>query len=200
MQKVKARDSNLFAIDIDAITKVLAEANEKLIARKDELIAAMSRVPDQLQSADQIDRGKRFAAQLEATLQDCRNARLADGAPLRRAAATVRAFFAMVDQPLRDALGSMRDRLTDAALRTPSHATAIGVDYEGTEFMTTPAASAAGDVELVWTVAGFERGTVDLSALRDDFTDAVILAACKKHLAQHRSDRLTGVIYKQTAK
>ena len=86
-------DSNLFAIDCDAIKKVLAEANAQLLRRRDNLLAALSRAPDFLCSEEAIVRALRFAALLKEATAEARAARISDGRPFQIAAAAIKMRF-----------------------------------------------------------------------------------------------------------
>lgn len=214
MRRPRSRDSNLFAMDHDAIRATLADANLPLLRRRDDLLAAASRVPALLESDEDIDRGRRFAGQLDEAIRDARAARLADGRPFRDASGTVKRFFDDVEEPLRSASRTILKRLTDAAHRgrtvqaeTPVAAppTPVGVDVSGAPVATTVAHRAARsvaphqEIKLVWSIEGFDRATLDLAALRDYLTEASILAACRKHLADRGPQRLAGVVYREVA-
>ncbi len=54
-------------------------------------------------------------------------------------------------------------------------------------------------VELVWSVEGFDRETLDLEALRSYLTETAILLACRRHLADHGPHSLPGASYRQIA-
>ena len=203
----KSKDSNLFAIDHNAIVEVLKDANVLLLKRKDELMAAFERVPSDL-SEDQLERAKKFTAQLQKAVGDSREARLSDGRPFRNAVATVKAFFDAIEGPMQDALREMRQRLTDVALRKRAESSVIslkpiGTDLQGKEVVTTlPLAEVPRGVDaglkLVWEVAHVERRMLDLEALRPFITDAALMAACKKHLSEKGPHQLSGVQYSQT--
>ena len=204
------RDSNLFAIDHDALRAVLADANRRLVGRKDELCSALPRVPEVLLVLDQIARAKVFAKQLQDAICELRSSRLSDGRPFREATATVTAFFRQIDEPLQAAVEIIGERLTEAALRDrnnqagPDRSVSVGVDMSGNEVVASkPVASlGSGDtaIDLDWEVDGLQRKDLDLEALRPFFTDACLMTACRKHLAARGPQSLIGVTYRQSAR
>ena len=203
-------DSNLFAIDHDALRAVLADANRKLVERKDELCSALPRVPEALLVPDQIARTKIFARQLQDAIRELRSSRLSDGRPFREATATVAAFFREIDNPLQAAVGIISQRLTEAALRNridqagPDRSVPVSVDLSGNEIIASRRAPGPGSgeatIDLDWEIDDVERKALDLEALRPFFTDACLMTACKKHLGARGPQSLKGVTYKQSAR
>jgi hypothetical protein len=202
--------SNLFAIDHDAIRAVLADANRRLIERKNELCSALLRVPETLSAPDHIARAQVFTKQLQAALRESRSSRLSDGRPFRDATATVTSFFAQIDGPLQAAAATMRERLTEAALRVESNrsktgdSVSVGVDFGGNETVaaktsTVDKLSTQPNIDLDWEVNGVDRKSLDLEALRYFFTDACLMTAAKRHLAAHGPRSLRGITYRRTA-
>ncbi len=211
MPRPAHRDSNLFAIDHDALKAVLADANRRLIERKNELCSALPRVPEALLSADHISRAKVFARQLQDALGKSRSSRLSDGRPFREATATVTAFFRQIDGPLQAAVDIVSERLTAAALRcrsnqiSPDRDVPVGVDLSGNEIIASRPAPSGPElggttIDLDWEVDGLDRNALDLESLRPFFTDACLLTACKRHLAARGTQSLEGVTYKQSAR
>ncbi len=214
MQRPRAQDSNLFAIDHDAIRSTLGDANAPLLRRRDDLLAASARAPELLDTDEDIDRARLFARQLDDAIREARAARLADGRPFRGASATVKRFFDDIEGPLKSASRTILARLTDTAHRgrrmqteTPVSAppTPVGIDVSGEPVVTAaprqaPSAAAAHrEIMLVWSIESVDRATLDLEALRDYLTEASILAACRKHLADHGPRPLAGVQYREVA-
>jgi hypothetical protein len=214
MQRPRTSDSNLFAIDHDAIKSTLADANAPLLKRRDDLLAACSRAPERLESDEDVTRARRFAGQLDEAIEEARKARLSDGRPFRDASATVKSFFDEIEKPLQSASRTILKRLTDTAHRgrryqaeppMPEPPTAVGIDVSGEAIVTsmpqqtTHSADAHPEIRLVWSIQGFDRSTLNLEALRDFLTDASILAACRKHLAVHGPHKLQGVEYEEVA-
>lgn len=102
MARKASTGGNLFATDTEAIKTLLADANQRLLERTDDLLAAYSRVPESLSSDDEIAKARRFARQLDQAGKDARSARLADGRPFREATATVKALLLACDKHLAD--------------------------------------------------------------------------------------------------
>lgn len=214
MPRSRITDSNLFAIDHEAIRKTLAEANKSLLKRCDDLLAAFSRVPEDLNSDENIQRAKLFARQLNEAAREARDARLSDGRPFRDATSTVKAFFDEIENPLQSASQSIVNRLTAAAQESrrtqsapplPEPPAPLGIDSAGEVVVTSSAQSSStspdygSEIPLVWAVQSFDRSVLDLEALRDYLTDASILAACRKHLAIHGPHKIDGVKYEEVA-
>ncbi len=212
MRRPRTSDSNLFAIDYDAISATLADANAPLLRRRDDLLAASARVPEQLDTDEDVDRARRFAGQLDEAIRETRKARLSDGRPFRDALATVKRFFDEIDKPLQNASRSILKRLTDAAHRVrptpgetpvPAPPAAIGIDHSGEAIVTTAPHRSPHplhpEIKLAWSIEDFDRATLDLEALRDYLTEAAILAACRKHLADHGPQKLSGAVYQEVA-
>lgn len=210
MRPRRTADSNLFAIDYDAIETTLAEANAPLLKRRADLLAAFSRAPDPLVGDEDVSRVRRFAGQLDDAIRETRRARLADGRPFRDASATVKKFFDEIEKPLKEALQAILKRLTDAAHRSrpkPADPTpiAVGMDLTGKTIATAESSQGMRStmpqeqIRLIWSITGFNRRALDLEALRAYLTDAAILAACRKHLADHGPQKLAGVVYREVA-
>ena len=207
MRRPRTSDSNLFAIDHDAIRSTLADANAPLLQRRDNLLAASSRAPEQLETDEDVDRARRFAKQLDEAIREARKARLSDGRPFRDASAAVKSFFDEIEKPLQSALQTVLNRLTDAAHHsrlkqgeTPQSAppTPVGINISGEAIVTT-ALPRSPQIKLFWSIEGFDRATLDLEALRNYLTEASILAACRKHLADRGPQKLSGVVYHEVA-
>lgn len=218
MAKTKAAlGSNLFAVDLDGIRAILAEANAPLLGRVENLAAALERVPRTLDTDALIERARTYQAQLLAARKELRRARLADGKPFREADGVVKAFFAAADQGLLVAERELRRRLTEAALRskppaappTPTAPRPLVESFDGRRLgegqvlapaPAPPAApAAAATIPLRWEVAAVERWTVDLEALRPFLTEACLLAACRRHLEENGPQALSGVAYREVA-
>jgi len=201
--------SNLFAIDHDAILSILQDANQKLLERRDALMAAFRRAPETISTDDDVAKCRLFLHQLQNALSESRQARLSDGKPLRSAALTVRKFFQGIDEPLEEAYEAIRDRLTRTAMNVRRKGAdirpvTIAIGVEGSEIVTSMANSASRPqsslgIRLEWTVAEVDCELVDLEALRPFLTPASIMAACKKHLAEHGPHHLRGAKYIELA-
>jgi len=213
MQRSHGSNSNLFAIDYGAIETTLRDANARLLKRRDDLLAAFARAPAPLALDEDIDRARHFAKQLERAIREAKRARLSDGRPFRDASATVKVFFDEIEKPLKNTLQAILKRLTDAAHQsqsTPSTppvptSTPVGIDTSGEIIATAelhppsqPGAQHA-EIQLAWEVEGYDRTGLNLEALRNYLTDAAILAACRKHLADNGPHKLDGVVYREVA-
>lgn len=213
MRSSSKGNSNLFAIDHAAIEATLKDANEPLIKRGADLIAAYARMPESLVSDDDVTRARRFSGQLDEAIKEIRKARLSDGRPFKTATATVKAFFDGIDKPIKQALENVLTRLTDAADRgrpapddIPEAAKApVGIDVSGETIITAKSqqspepASPRAEIQLAWSIEAVDRATLDLEALRSYLTDASLLAACRKHLATNGPHKLGGVSYREVA-
>jgi len=109
--------SNLFDVDIAALERLLADANERLVARRDELVAAMDRVPPSFESHDDIERARIFATRLGKLLTECDRQRKADKASFVKAGKSVDRFFAAISTPADDALKDLEQRMERTAHR-----------------------------------------------------------------------------------
>lgn len=202
-------DSNLFAINHDVIRSVLEEANQKLLRRRDELLAALQRAPEVLTTPADIEKTQLFLHQLGKAISETREARLSDGRPLRAAALTVRKFFVEIEEPLKLASQAVKDRLTRAALKSRPlvpNATfpPIAVDFQGEVVISAEHAPVEPigqplEIQLDWCVESVDLASVDLESLRHYFTEASVLAACRKHLAANGPNKIAGVSYKEIA-
>jgi hypothetical protein len=213
MRQSRKSNSNLFAIDYGAIETTLKDANARLLKRRDDLLAAFSRAPDPLALDEDINRARHFAKQLEEAIREASKARLSDGRPFRDASATVKAFFDEIEKPLKKTLQAILKRLTDAAHQSHSApstspvptSTPVAIDTSGeiiaTAELRLPSQSGSqhAEIRLTWEIEGYDRAGLNLEALRKYLTDAAILAACRKHLADHGPHKLDGVVYREVA-
>jgi hypothetical protein len=213
MRPPRKSDSNLFAIDYDAIKTTLTDANAPLLKRRADLLAAFSRAPESLALDEDVTRARRFAGQLDKAIRDARRARLSDGRPFRDASATVKTFFAEIENPLKEALQAILKRLTDASHRSRprpadppvSEPTPLGIDISGKTIATAgshqppQSTDPHAEIPLAWSIERFDRAALDLEALRNCLTDAAILVACRRHLADHGPHALAGVVYREVA-
>jgi hypothetical protein len=138
---------------------------------------------------------------------------LSDGRPFKDAGTKVNAFFERTEKPLKQAHATVLERLTEAAKQvqsieeiapvTPPEPIDIGVSGETVITAVPPQPSqpksTREEIELTWSVNDFDRANLDLEALRSYFTEAQILAACRKHLDDHGPNMLEGVRYRKVA-
>ena len=211
MRRPTKSDSNLFAMDFDAIETTLRDANESLVDRSSELLAALSRMPASLETEEDIGRANLFSRQFDEAIREARRERLADGRPFKDATATVKRFFDEIEAPLKAGLKSVLHRLTEAARGSPPAAESamesesVGIDVSGETIVSvksgqSPRPAAHAEIQLVWSVESFDREKLDMEVLRRYLTDAVLLAACRKHLADHGPQKLAGVSYQKVAR
>jgi len=97
----EGRGSNLFAIDHAMIVAALQDANAPLLRRRDRLIESLGRVPDRLETGEQVENAAILARQLLDGAEETRSARLADGQPFRAADKVVKVCAAIDLEALR---------------------------------------------------------------------------------------------------
>ncbi len=197
--------SNLFDVDAPALDRLLREANERLIARRDALVAAMARVPEVFESRDEVERARVYAAQIGKLLRECDRQRKADKATFIKAGKSVDGFFATISQPAVEALRELESRMNHAvqserqAVPDPSSIPIIqaadqSVIHPEGEAPTT--AHVPEDV-LVWEVEGFDRARLDMEVLRGLFTDRELGIVIQRHLNKIGPNALRGVTYRK---
>ncbi|MCW1918338.1 hypothetical protein NX862_06210 [Rhodobacter sp. KR11] len=207
--------SNIFAIDIDAAERSVAEANAELVQRHTLLLEAFDRIPTTLETAENIERAKRFARQLNESAQNCRRIRLADTKPIRDLLRRVDDFFKKMEKQATDAqnfvlealsregrLQAEASRLDQTAAVASSPVVSLIVQPETGEILGTAqrrAVDNAAAVQLQWAVDRIDRAEIELEALRPYLTDAALLHAVKAHLKANGPNALTGATYVQQA-
>lgn len=205
------RSSNLFSIDHNAILATLHEANTALLRRVEMLAAALERMPGSLTDAETVEKAKIYRKQIAEARSEVRSARMADGKPFREAGEVVKEFFAKVETRLTETEAEVGRRLTASALRLAAARSVppapvrppIGHAFDGTPVVEassgSPPREAVPDIALLWEVDRLDRRAIDFVALGRFFTDASILAACRKHLDAHGPHTMPGVVYRQVA-
>lgn len=212
---VRAR-SNLFFIDHKAMPALLAEANARLLVRRDELLAAFDRVPLMLRTDDEATRAKRFAEQLRAAANEAEAERRKDQRPFLDGSKAVKTFFDGVSKPLGECLRQVEARLTEAARRArPSPATVpVPRPVVMTETGAPVVAAAppppvdgndsppmdAPELPMVWEVAHVDAAALDLEALRDLFTDRELAPVVQRWLRKHGPKPLRGATFHQVVR
>jgi hypothetical protein len=208
--------SNLFAIDIDAVIRAIAEANAGLVDRHQRLMDALLRVPPHLETDDDIERAKRFVEQLEEDASRCRAARLADTQPLTLLVKRVEAFFKVMEKQANAARAEVMAALSDAGRRraalvhascppirpttTPETVIMNSRTGEVLAAVTPPAPpQSAAAIPLTWSIEAVDREKLDLEALRPFLTDAALLSAARAHLKANGPHSLPGVTYVEQA-
>jgi len=163
--------SNLFDVDIAALERLLREANERLVARRDELVAAMDRAPQSFESREDIGTARIFATQLSKLLTECEAQRKADKASFVKAGKSVDRFFAAISTHADTALKELEQRMERTAHPDqPSAATRIVSSADHAVILSaSPPATASNipDEVLVRKVKAVNRAALDLETLRN---------------------------------
>lgn len=208
--------SNLFAIDIDASLRAIAEANTGLVDRHKKLMDALDRVPPHLETDDDIERAKRFAEQLKDHASRCRTARLADIKPLRKLVERVEAFFKTMEKPANAARDEVMAALSEVGRRRAAQARAspqhvapspetVIINRETGEVLAAaippaaPSTARTAAIPLTWHVDTVDRATVDLEALRPFLSEAALQTAARAHLQANGPHTLPGATYVEKA-
>ncbi len=205
------RSNNLFSIDHNAVLATLREANTILLRRVELLAAALERMPGLLADAQTIEKVRTHRKQVAEARSEVKSARLADGKPFREASKVVNDFFAEIETRLAETEVEVGRRLTTSALRHEAARAAptdgvpptIGHTFDGTPVVAYSPGNVTREappgITLLWEVEGVDRSAIDYAALGPVFTDAMVLAACKKHLAAHGRHTMPGVVCRQVA-
>lgn len=98
--------------DLPPVTARLTEDHAALLARRDELLAGMARVPDEVADEDTAGRVADFAKQIAAAIKNADTARIAEKEPFLDGGRQVDGFFKKVTDPLDRAKKGLADRLT----------------------------------------------------------------------------------------
>jgi hypothetical protein len=196
-----------FQIDHNKIRSILANAYISLRQRRDDVIAAFAKLPNQLTTDEDIELAQGVVRELNETREAARRDRLSDQKPFKDASATVQECFEDIEKSLQGALSKVLNRIADVARsRQPNfpadRSTADPVATAGETPIVTnsPLAKVLGpEIELVWLVKDIDRATLDLEKLRNYLTDAALFTACRKHLKEHGSEKIKGVWYEEVA-
>lgn len=210
-----APGNNIFAIDFDAVLSAVQESNGDLISRHNALIEAKDRMPENLSSKDDFQRAKRFAEQLKSHVALCRSTRLSDTKPLRELLKLVERFFKDMETDANSTQQSVTKALGDAALKIEQSTNPVQNQKPQTKsFLTdnstgevlgsaSPAAQRGSNtfegIDLTWEIDTIDPTTIDLEALREHFSTAVLMTAARKHLKASGPNSLTGATYKRVA-
>jgi len=206
--------NNLFAIDFDAVLRVIAETNAGLVDRHTRLMEALDRMPEVLDGQQDIDRATRFAGQLQENAKQCRRARLSDTKPLSQLLKQVEQFFKVMEKRSERAREQVVNKIGEAIRRRADHAdpearqpdspppsahmiinpTTGEVLGEATPARADDPATDHG-VRMTWQVESVSRDEVDLEALRPYLTDTALLIAARHHLKHHGPHVLKGASY-----
>jgi hypothetical protein len=205
-------NSNIFAIDFDALKSSLKDANQSLTDRVNDILAALDRMPTSLETSDDVHRANLFARQIDDRINEVKRARLLDGKPFRVASTSIKSFFDEMEKPLKAGLETVLGLLTQTAkdnlsfddTATSQNSKSIGIEISGETIVSVNSDQisrheSTDGIRLIWNVESFDRDNLDLETIRTYLTDAVILAACKKHLADHGPNQIDGVEYQRIA-
>lgn len=214
--------SNLFAIDMEAILRAIAEANAALVDHHHKMMEARTRVPPVLATEQDIERAKRYVDMLQAVADRCREARLSDTKPLRELVKKVEGFFKQMEAQAAQARREVISALTEAgrrqaALRPPTpkipvveaapphQPTTVLLNTEtgevlGTTLPPPPQVEKLPPIiPMKWEIEAVDRTALDLEALRPHLTDAALMTAARAHLKAHGPHVLRGASYFQQA-
>ena len=210
--------SNLFAIDFDAVLRVIADSNAGLVDRHSQLMKALERMPAVLDGQEDIDRATRFARQLQDNTKRCRGARLSDTKPLTHLLKQVEQFFKVMEKQSESARAHVVDKIGEAIRRHRSrrddrahqpdsapHSVGMIIDPTTGEVFGEAAAARAEApasshaVRMAWHVDGVSREEIDLEALRPYLTEVALLNAARHHLKHHGPHALKGASYAEKA-
>lgn len=89
----KTRGNNLFAVDPEAITRVLADANAILLEKQRKVLGALRNAPTVIENEKQLSESYELAQAIKDLSAEIRSARLSDGRPFRVAVNHVKSFF-----------------------------------------------------------------------------------------------------------
>ena len=209
---------NLFDVDVEAIERLLTEANAPLVKRCEQLTAALARMPATLDTDDDVKRAESYARQIKGAMADLRKAKATDRAPFAQAEKAFDAFFARLRKPLERTLASVelaldaaRARaLRDAAGRQPDKPPCIPIAIGGGDIVMTgteppsslsgPTAQAVAQLPTVWKAGSIDRGALDLDALRELMTDSELDRFVLRWLRLHGPKPLRGVTWVEVVK
>jgi hypothetical protein len=75
------KDNNLFSIDLEAIERVLEDANSPMLSQAEQIISKAIEYPNEINENAEAEELKSFLAQLRLQTKLVAQARLADGRP-----------------------------------------------------------------------------------------------------------------------
>ena len=100
MRRRKTQNSNLFAIDFDAIENVLQDANAPLISAAEDLLDRGSLIQEVVDTSD-AENLKEIVAQIRDQGKQLSKARLSDGRPFTDASSLVKNWFGKTEDRLK---------------------------------------------------------------------------------------------------
>lgn len=197
-----------------------APADAALLARAEALAEAMGRVPERLETEDEVARAMRFARQIEEAAKALRQARLAALAPLKDREKAVAAPYEAAEKRLKGVRTALGARLADAVRFHAAPEDRVAADdlIEDFDARTDvepdpdPSAAAppadpppanpppAAAVPVIWEVEAVERSAVGLEALRAFFSNTELRRAAERHLKENGPHAVRGVRYRRRVK
>ena len=97
------KDNNLFSIDLEAIERVLEDANSPMLSQAEQIISKAIEYPNEINENAEAEELKSFLAQLRLQTKRVAQARLADGRPFSDASQVVKAWFGKTEDRLKTA-------------------------------------------------------------------------------------------------
>ena len=99
----KHKDNNLFTIDLEAIERVLEDANSPMLSQAEQIISKAIEYPNEINENAEAEELKSFLAQLRLQTKRVTQARLSDGRPFSDASQVVKAWFGKTEDRLKTA-------------------------------------------------------------------------------------------------
>ena len=97
------KDNNLFSIDLEAIERVLEDANAPMLSQAEQIISKAIEYPNEINENAEAEELKSFLAQLRLQTKQVAQARLSDGRPFSDASKVVKAWFGKTEDRLKTA-------------------------------------------------------------------------------------------------
>ena len=207
------RGSNLFAIDLATIERILGEANSKLIDKVENHLEGGRRLYTDGVSEENIEDFNSFFSTTKEIKKEVRSARLSDGRPFTAAQKVVKNWFSKPESKLKKAEDTLREKLNeylkDKAQRSaetrknPIPAEPIGTTYDGISIVSgqSPEPSQEGfELSTEWVVEDFNLAELNLNLLKDFFTETEIKRALKRQMQRIGPNKMQGVSYAQNVK
>lgn len=205
---------NLFDVDVEAVGRLVREANAGLAQRCADLVAVFDQMPPALDSDDAVRRAEAFARQIKAAISEVRKAKMQDKAPFARAEKVLDTYFTEMSKPLQKAANGVDSALNVARNhaksrdRSASAVTPIAAGAGAQVVMTAVepdppgliSAEVTAQLPTVWRAEFIDRAALDLEALRDLMTDAEMDRLVARWLKENGPKRLRGVRWTEVVK
>lgn len=223
----KQQNSNLFAIDFEAIEAVLEDANRPLIAKAEDILNQAGNFSEDINDNTEADTLAKFLRDLRSQQKELSRARLSDGRPFTDAAGVVKEWFGKVEDRLKAADSRLAEKLSVYTASVAAKADAvrrrneelerlanqqteqkIGEAVTGEPIVTVKVSPSepvqerelepdVPEVQMVWQAKAFDLETVDIEKLRHYFTDYAIRLAINSHIKENGPHQIGGVVYEQ---